>query len=228
MAADPGSLAWLSTQALPSSSTAATWVKALGWTGQVLFFGRVLMQWLASERARRPVAPKIFWWLSAGGAVFMSAYSILRGEMVMLPAYVVTLGIYLRNLWLANHPAESGKNSSLLLVMAVGLLLAVGPYAFGLLDSHDRPGPEVRWLALAILGQALWIGRFLLQWRHAERRGASEFPAAFWWLTIVGSTVLLAYSLHRGDHVFIFGFLTSWIAPVRNLMLHHRHAKASL
>jgi lipid-A-disaccharide synthase-like uncharacterized protein len=66
-----------------------------------------------------------------------------------------------------------------------------------------------------------------MQWRHAERHGKSEFPAAFWWLTIAGSGALLGYSLHRGDTVFIFGFLTSWAVPVRNLMLHYRHLKAS-
>ena len=49
--------------------TSAGWVKALGWVGQAFFSGRVLVQWIASERARRPVAPQLFWWLSLFGAV---------------------------------------------------------------------------------------------------------------------------------------------------------------
>ena len=52
---------------------ALLWVAALGWVGQVCFSGRVLVQWIASERAGRPVAPRVFWWLSASGAVLLSA-----------------------------------------------------------------------------------------------------------------------------------------------------------
>jgi len=215
MAVDP--LQALATAALAS----AWWVKALGWVGQALFSCRVIIQWLASERAGRPVAPRVFWYLSAAGAVLMSAYAVLRGEMVMLPAYVVTFFIYLRNIRIQVRGPKRKRRSPLPLVL-LGLLIAVGPYAAGVLDSQGRETADVPWLAVAILGQTLWIGRFMVQWYHAERHGKSEFPAAFWWMTIVGSGLLLAYSLHRNDHVFIFGFLMSWAAPVRNLMLHHR------
>jgi lipid-A-disaccharide synthase-like uncharacterized protein len=211
---------------LAGGLAAAPWVKLIGWAGQGLFSGRVLIQWLASERARRPVAPRIFWYLSVAGAVVMAAYSILRGEIVMLPAFVVTLLIYLRNLRISHGDSRAAGSSPLGLVL-LGIALAVGPYALGLLDAQGRAWAAVPWLALAILGQTLWIGRFVLQWHHAELHGKSEFPAAFWWLTIVGSTLLLAYSLHRGDHVFIFGFLMSWAAPARNLMLHHKYANAT-
>lgn len=213
-------------EVLSASLASATWVKALGWVGQALFSGRVIIQWLASERARRPVAPKVFWYLSVAGAVLMSAYSVLRGEFVMLPAFVVTLLIYVRNLWILGRGPAAAKSSPLPLVL-LGLLVAIVPYAIGLLDSGGREAASLPWLALAILGQTIWIGRFVVQWYHAERHGKSEFPAAFWWLTIAGSLLLLAYSLHRGDHVFIFGFLMGWVAPVRNLMLHYRHASAT-
>jgi lipid-A-disaccharide synthase-like uncharacterized protein len=209
-----------------SGLASALWVKALGWLGQGFFSARVIIQWLASERARRPVAPTIFWYLSVAGAVLMSAYSVLRGEMVMVPGFVVTLFIYLRNLRIARRGPEAARSSPISMVL-LGIGVSIVPYAIGLLDSQGRSAPGLPWLALAILGQTLWIGRFLVQWHHAERHGKSEFPAAFWWLTIVGSTLLLAYSLHRGDHVFIFGFLMSWVAPVRNLILHHKHANAT-
>ncbi len=210
-------------EVISSGLASAWWVKAIGWVGQALFSGRVIVQWLASERARRPVAPRVFWYLSVAGALLMSVYSVLRVELVMLPAFVVTLFIYIRNLRILVRGPKTRKTSPLPLVL-LGLVLAITPYAFGLLDSGGREAPSIPWLAVAILGQTMWIGRFLVQWYHAERHGKSEFPAAFWWLTIVGSLLLLAYSLHRGDHVFIFGFLLSWLAPVRNLMLHYRHA----
>jgi lipid-A-disaccharide synthase-like uncharacterized protein len=112
-------------------------------------------------------------------------------------------------------------------LVAAGLLIAIGPYAFGMLDDGGRAGPGFVWLSVAIVGQAFWIGRFLVQWRHAERCRRSEFPPVFWWLTLAGSGLLLAYTLHRGDVPLIFGFLTAWVVPIRNLMLHHRQAKLS-
>ncbi len=213
-------------EAVASGLASAIWVKILGWIGQGFFSARVIVQWFASERAHRPVAPRIFWYLSVAGAVLLSAYSVLRGEIVMVPGYVVTLLIYLRNLWIGRGGIATARASPLYLVL-IGIAVAVCPYTFGLLDSQGRSGPSTAWLALAIVGQTFWIGRFVLQWHHAERHGKSEFPAAFWWLTIAGSTMLLAYSLHRNDQVFIFGFLMSWLAPVRNLMLHHKHANAT-
>ncbi|HPF15211.1 MAG TPA: lipid-A-disaccharide synthase N-terminal domain-containing protein, partial [Planctomycetota bacterium] len=41
-----------------------TFWAALGWLGNVGFFSRFFVQWLASERAGRSVAPQAFWWLS--------------------------------------------------------------------------------------------------------------------------------------------------------------------
>ncbi|HTF87413.1 MAG TPA: lipid-A-disaccharide synthase N-terminal domain-containing protein [Planctomycetota bacterium] len=205
---------------------AEAWVKLPGWLGQGFFAARVIAQWLASERARRPVAPRVFWYLSCAGAVLLTAYSVLRGEVVMVPGYVVTLLIYLRNLRIESRGVERQGLSPFYLVL-LGIVIATGPYAFDLIGTHGRETASWSWLALAILGQAMWVGRFVVQWSHAERHGKSEFPTAFWWLTIAGCSLLLAYSLHRGDHVFIFGFLLSWFTPVRNLMLHHKHANAT-
>ena len=69
----------------------ALWIKASGWVGQACFFSRFFVQWWASERAGRSVAPEIFWWLSAGGAVLLAVYSVPRGEVVLLPGYLATL-----------------------------------------------------------------------------------------------------------------------------------------
>src|SRR5687768_15430198 len=152
--------AWLGPLALLGSSAvqvhAAAWVAGLGWLGQLFFSGRVMVQWLASERARRPVAPRVFWWLSAGGAILLVVYSSLRGEIVLVPGYVVTLLIYLRNLWIATHPTAAPISPVHL--VAAGLLIAIGPYAFGMLDDGGRAGPGFLWLSVAILGQAFWIG----------------------------------------------------------------------
>ena len=45
----------------------------IGFLGQALFSARFLVQWLASERARRSIMPRAFWFFSlAGGATLLA------------------------------------------------------------------------------------------------------------------------------------------------------------
>ena len=60
------------------------------------------------------------------------------------------------------------------------------------------------WLCLGFTGQALFATRFLVQWIVSERRGQSHFPRAFWYLSIAGSLLSLAYAIYLGDPPFIF------------------------
>ena len=75
------------------------------------------------------------------------------------------------------------------------------------------------WLALGFIGQALFSGRFLVQWIASERKGASVIPGAFWWLSLAGGLVLLAYAIHRRDPVFILGQSGGLLVYGRNLVL---------
>jgi len=52
--------------------SAQTFWIAIGFAGQALFSARFLIQWIASERARKSVVPKLFWYFSiAGGATLL-------------------------------------------------------------------------------------------------------------------------------------------------------------
>lgn len=75
------------------------------------------------------------------------------------------------------------------------------------------------WLIIGFLGQTIFFSRFVVQWIASERRGASYLPRAFWWLSIAGSLVLLAYGVHRRDPVFIVAYLFNILPYARNLML---------
>ena len=76
------------------------------------------------------------------------------------------------------------------------------------------------WLTIGIVGQTLWTARFLVQWWSTERAGASHFPRLFWWLSLSGNALLLAYAIHLRDAVYIAGFVPGPIVQIRNLMLH--------
>ncbi len=75
------------------------------------------------------------------------------------------------------------------------------------------------WTAVGLVGQALFTSRFFVQWVVSERRRRSVVPRAFWYLSIAGSLVLLAYAIHRRDPVFILGQSAGIFIYVRNLIL---------
>lgn len=75
------------------------------------------------------------------------------------------------------------------------------------------------WLLVGFAGQALFMGRFVLQWLASERQRRSVVPVAFWYLSIAGALVLLAYALHRRDPVFVAGQGLGIAIYLRNLRL---------
>ncbi len=75
------------------------------------------------------------------------------------------------------------------------------------------------WVAVGALGQAVFFSRFMVQWIASEQRGVSYVPRSFWWLSIVGSLVLLVYGVARHDPVFIVAYLFNCVPYARNLML---------
>lgn len=78
------------------------------------------------------------------------------------------------------------------------------------------------WVIVGLSGQLMFSLRFLVQWIVSERRKESVIPLAFWYLSLGGSLILLAYALYRQDLVFILGQSTGSFIYVRNLMLIYR------
>jgi lipid-A-disaccharide synthase-like uncharacterized protein len=75
------------------------------------------------------------------------------------------------------------------------------------------------WVVLGFLAQAVFSARFIVQWIASERKKRSVIPKTFWYLSILGSVLLLIYSIHRKDPVFILGQSLGSIIYIRNLML---------
>jgi lipid-A-disaccharide synthase-like uncharacterized protein len=82
------------------------------------------------------------------------------------------------------------------------------------------------WLVIGFAGQALFGSRFLVQWIVSERRGESVVPLAFWYLSLGGASLLLAYAIWRQDPVFILGQSLGFLVYTRNLILIGRRARA--
>lgn len=197
---------------------------AVGLLAQAAFSARLLLQWLLSERARRSLLPVHFWFFSVAGAVLLLAYAAHQRDAVIVLGQLAGLAIYLRNIELVQRAARG---------RAVGfarpwLGLAAAALAVGLL-SHEAPvaqaavlRAEPLWFALGLLGQSLFTGRFVVQLFASERAQTSVNPVQFWYLSLFGSLLLLAYALHTGDAVILLGQSFGMIVYLRNLGLIRR------
>ena len=83
------------------------------------------------------------------------------------------------------------------------------------------------WVALGLFAQALFFMRFFVQWIASERAGETVIPMAFWYFSLGGSTLLLAYAVKRLDPVFILGQSMGSFIYVRNIVLTKRKAARS-
>ena len=81
------------------------------------------------------------------------------------------------------------------------------------------------WIATGFLGQGLFFGRWIVQWLASERSASSKVPISFWYLSLVGGLITLAYAIYRKDPVFIAGQSIGAVVYVRNLMLIYRPQK---
>ena len=75
----------------------------LGMLGQVLFFSRFLVQWIASEKKGRSTIPLSFWYLSLGGGGLLLFYALWRKDPVITLGQLVGLFVYVRNLLLIHR-----------------------------------------------------------------------------------------------------------------------------
>jgi lipid-A-disaccharide synthase-like uncharacterized protein len=78
---------------------------------------------------------------------------------------------------------------------------------------------ELAWIIVGLGGQMLFMMRFLVQWVVSEKAKRSTIPASFWWLSIGGAAILLAYAIYRADPVFILGQSIGFFVYARNLWL---------
>lgn len=87
------------------STAEAIWVM-VGLTGQLLFTGRFLVQWISSEKAGRSIIPMAFWYFSIAGGLVLLTYAIYRRDPVFILGQSMGVVIYLRNIILIRAEAR--------------------------------------------------------------------------------------------------------------------------
>lgn len=85
---------------------------------------------------------------------------------------------------------------------------------------------DIVWYLVGFVGEALFGSRMLVQWVASERAKKNVFPALFWYLSLIGSFLVLLYALHINDPVFIFSKGAGFFIYIRNIVLLFKEKKS--
>jgi lipid-A-disaccharide synthase-like uncharacterized protein len=84
------------------------------------------------------------------------------------------------------------------------------------------------WVVIGFVGQFMFTMRFVSQWWASEKEQKSVIPVSFWFFSIAGGAIVLAYAIHKQDPVFIVGQAAGLLIYFRNLYFvikEHRKTK---
>ena len=199
----------------------------IGIAAQILFSGRLLVQWIASERAKKVLSPTLFWQMSMAASFMLCVYGWLRNEFAIIAGQLISYYIYIWNLrakkaW-DTMPAVLRAVVSYLPVAAVcWFAIDWRETAEHLFQQENIPG----WLIVfGTVGQFTFTLRFIYQWRYSARAGESLLPTTFWLISLLGSGMIIAYAIIRRDPVLILGQSTGFVVYLRNIMISRRAAR---
>lgn len=203
-----------------------------GLIGQAVFFSRFIVQWLSSEKEKKSVMPVSFWYLSLAGSFILLAYAVIVKDPVFIAGQSAGFIIYLRNLYFI--ALEKGvKKSVFTFSAAVFVIIYTGVSCtlawFAPSFRHERETSHLLMLyILGISGQFFFFLRFFVQWLYTEKLRRSVIPAAFWYFSLVGSVLLLMYSVLVHDVVFTAGQIIGILIYLRNMYFIRKERSDSI
>lgn len=203
------------------------WVFSTGVVGQLLFSARMIVQWLHSEKAGRPLSPVIFWQLSLLGSIVFFAYGVLRRDFAIVLGQLIVYFIYIRNLhlkrqWLTLMPVFRWV-VYLVPVVSLAYLFSSAPGNLREMLGNAEIPPWLK--AWGAVGQLVFTFRFVVQWIDSEWRNESVLSAGFWVVSLLGSAMIVTYAVLRRDPVLFLGQVSGLFVYSRNLVLGARSLK---
>jgi len=197
------------------------WIYSVGFLAQLMFSGRLVIQWFLSEKQKRVLTPSTFWWLSLGASFLLFVYGYLREDFAIMLGQSLTYFLYIRNLQLQGQWVKTPKILRWFLLIFPVLLVIYG-YNNGDYDVEKLFKNEDVPLWLLILGsvaQVIFTLRFIYQWIYSERKKKSSLPLGFWLLSLIGGLLILTYAILRKDPVLFVGHLMGVFIYFRNMRL---------
>lgn len=196
-------------------------IYALGFVAQLLFSGRMIMQWLLSEKSKKVMTPRLFWHLSLLASFLLFVYGYLRDDFAIMFGQTLTYFIYIRNLQLQGEWLRFPKLFRIFLWI-FPLLIVIYGFNNNQYDAAQlfRNDAIPFWmLLLGSIGQFVFTLRFIYQWVYSERRKTSSLPLGFWLLSLLGSGLIIIYGILREDPVLLAGHGFGLIMYLRNIYI---------
>ena len=203
-------------------------IYSIGFLAQILFSGRLILQWVLSEKSKKVLTPSLFWKLSLFASFLLFIYGYFRNDFAIMLGQALTYFIYIRNLQLQGEWQKAPKALRIYLWIFPALLVA---YSYNnnvydienLFKNEDIPLWLLIWGSLA---QIIFTLRFVYQWMHSEKNKESSLPLGFWRMSLVGSSMILFYAVKREDPVLLVGHLMGSFIYFRNIMLSKKERKS--
>lgn len=200
-------------------------IYSIGLIAQLLFSLRLLIQWLFSEKENKVVTPVLFWIVSLIASFLFFIYGYLRNDFAIMLGQFITYYIYIRNLQLQNqwNRLQKGIKIGFINFPLIVLLITFLKGEFDFSQLFNRNFIPFWLLALGIISQLIFTLRFIIQWIISEKNKFSQLPNTFWILSIVGSILILIYSIFRKDPILFIGHAFGIIIYCRNLIILKNH-----
>jgi lipid-A-disaccharide synthase-like uncharacterized protein len=200
------------------------YVYIIGFTAQLLFSARLLMQWIASEKQKKVLTPTNFWKVSLFASFLLFVYGYLRDDFSIMLGQALTYFIYIRNIQLQGE-WEKFSRGLRLFIYIFPVLLFIYSYNNNTYDIQKLFFNEAIPIWLVYLGsgaQVIFTFRFIYQWVYSERVQESILPLGFWILSLTGASLILIYAVIRRDPVLLIGHLMGSIIYLRNIVLSRK------
>ncbi len=196
-------------------------IYTIGLIAQLLFSLRLLVQWIFSEKENEVVTPTFFWIVSLIASFLFFIYGYLRNDFAIMLGQFITYYIYIRNLQLQNkwNRLQKGIKIGFINFPLIVLLITFLKGEFDFSQLFNQNFIPFWLLALGIISQLIFTLRFIFQWIISEKNKFSQLPNTFWILSIVGSVLILIYSIFRKDPILFIGHAFGLIIYCRNLMI---------
>lgn len=196
-------------------------IYAIGFTAQILFSSRLVLQWIISEKHKRILTPILFWQISLLAAFLLFVYGYLRDDFSIMLGQAITYYIYIRNLQLQGEWKKLHKAFRIFILLFPVLLIGYGynndSYDLDRLLKNENIPIWLLWLG--IISQILFTFRFVYQWLYSEKRRESSLPLGFWTISFFGSLLILTYAIIRKDPVLFAGHLLGIVIYSRSILI---------
>lgn len=196
-------------------------ILSVGLSAQLLFSIRTLVQWIASEKAKKVLSPVLFWQLSLLASFIFCMYGWLRNDFAIVLGQLISYYIYIWNLKIENNWQQLNAGVRFLAyAMPIAALLYVCSDIQGSYNKlFNQSNLPLSLILFGSIGQLIFVFRFIYQWWYSKQLQRSVLPFKFWLISLVGASIIFTYGIIRFDIVLMLGQSFGLVVYIRNMVL---------